>query len=94
MHGLPVEFEFDTIKSAANKNKHGVDFIEAQQLWDDGNLVTLPSKYPYEPRYISIGTLNEKYWVAVFTERDSKIRIISVRRARDNERAMYERNKC
>jgi uncharacterized DUF497 family protein len=94
MQSSLVEFEFDPIKSEGNRSKHGIDFIEAQKLWDDGNLVTIPSKYPDEPRYISIGTLNEKHWAAVFTERNARIRIISVRRARDNEKELYERNKC
>jgi uncharacterized protein len=88
-----MEFEFDPIKSEGNRNKHGLDFVTAQQLWQDGNLITLPSNYPDEPRYISIGVIGEKHWAAVFTERGTNIRIISVRRARDNEKELYERNK-
>ena len=33
--GARVEFEFDATKSAANRAKHGIDFVEAQSIWND-----------------------------------------------------------
>lgn len=85
-----MEFEFDRNKSTANKNKHGINFVEAQKLWDDTNRIEIPAKFLDEPRYILIGKIKNKYWTAVFTYRNNKIRLISVRRARKNEEEIYE----
>jgi hypothetical protein len=85
-----VEFEFDTRKSKSNKKKHGIDFFEAQALWDDLDLIVIPVKTIDEPRFIVIGRINQKSWSAIITYRNNKIRIISVRRARMEEVDIYE----
>ncbi len=85
-----MEYEFDEAKSAANKAKHGLDFSEAQKLWQDADAVEIPAKSDVEQRKMLIARIEEKIWSAIFTERENKIRIISVRRARTNEEAMYE----
>ncbi len=87
-----MEFEFDPAKSDVNKAKHGIDFIEAQTMWDDTGLTILPSKYLEEMRYLGIGVIESVHWTVIFTERDSAIRLISVRRSRENEKAIYEQN--
>ncbi len=84
-----MEFEFDPQKSKKNKEKHGIDFIKAQKLWEDPYRIEIPAKYVDEPRYLLIGRIKEKYWSAIFTYRSNKIRIISVRRARKNEKEIY-----
>ena len=84
-----MEFEFDPQKSKKNKEKHGIDFVEAQKLWEDPYRIEIPAKYVDEPRYLLIGRIKEKYWSAIFTYRSNKIRIISVRRARKNEKEIY-----
>lgn len=85
-----MEFEFDSKKSDSNKQKHGIDFYEAQALWDDPDLIEIPVKTVDEPRYLVIGKLAEKYWSGVITYRGEKITIISVRRARKEEVEIYE----
>ena len=85
-----MEFEFNPDKSKTNKEKHGIDFIEAQQLWEDPYRIEIPAKYLDEPRYLLIGKIDDKHWAAIFTYRKNKIRIISVRRARKNEKEIYE----
>jgi len=85
-----MEFEFDPNKSKSNKEKHRIDFLEAQKLWQDPNRIEIPTKYLDEPWYILIGKIKDKYWSAVFTYRKNRIRIISVRRARKNEKEIYE----
>jgi uncharacterized DUF497 family protein len=85
-----MEYEFDEAKSAANKAKHGLDFSEAQKLWQDADAVEIPAKSDVEQRKMLIARIAGKIWSAIFTERENKIRIISVRRARTNEEAMYE----
>ena len=85
-----MQFEFDENKSKVNKQKHGIDFFEAQKLWNDPDRIEIPTKYLNEPRYVLIGMINEKYWSAIFTYRNKNIRLISVRRSRKNEKEMYE----
>ncbi len=85
-----MEFEFDPAKSAANKAKHGVDFEEAQALWLDLRRLEIPARQMDEPRFLVIGSIDDKYWSAVVTYRDDVIRLISVRRSRDEEIALYE----
>ena len=85
-----MEFEFDPAKSAANKDKHGIDFVEAQSLWLDGGLVDAPIPSEHEPRFLVISRLEGKYWTAICTLRGEAVRIISVRRARKTEVMFYE----
>jgi hypothetical protein len=85
-----MEFEFDPVKSAVNKEKHGIDFYEAQKLWDDADFIEIPVKTVDEPRFLIIGKISEKLWSGVFTYRGAKIRIISVRRSRKEEIGIYE----
>lgn len=85
-----TRFEFDEAKSQANLSKHGINFVGAQLLWDDPNLLEIPAKTEDEPRYLMIGLINGKHWSAVVTYRDASIRLISVRRSRIDEVALYE----
>lgn len=85
-----VTFEFDETKSQANFSKHDIDFIDAQLLWNDPWLVEIPAKTEDEPRYLVIELINGKYWSAVVTYRGANIRLISVRRSRTEEAALYE----
>lgn len=85
-----MDFEFDPKKSDINKKKHGIDFYEAQVLWDDPDLIEIPLKTSDEPRFLVIGKISEKYWSGIITYRSSKTRIISVRRSRKEEVDIYE----
>jgi len=85
-----MSFEFDSRKSAVNKEKHGIDFLEAQGLWDDPDVLQIPVKTSDEPRFLVIGKILETYWSGVITYRGEKIRIISVRRSRKEEVVLYE----
>jgi hypothetical protein len=86
-----MEFEYDWRKSEINRRKHGIDFERAQRLWEDPGLVILPSRFPDEPRFLAIGRIGNVHWTAIFTERSDFIRLISVRRAREEERILYGR---
>jgi len=85
-----LPFEFDSRKSNSNLKKHGIDFVEAQLLWLDPNLLEIPAKTIDESRYLMVGKILDKHWSAVITYRNENIRIISVRRARDEEIEIYE----
>lgn len=83
-------FEFDLAKSVANLAKHGIDFEQAQALWDDDRLLTLQSPMDQdEVRWLVIGRIGEAGWTAIITRRGEAIRIISVRRARRQELELY-----
>lgn len=86
-----MRFEFDASKSAKNKAKHGIDFLEAQALWDDPDRLEVAARSDVEPRSIVIGRIDRTTWAACVTYRHEKaIRIISVRRARAREEQEYE----
>ena len=80
-----MEFEFDQAKSEANRLKHGIDFVQAQELWKDLYALQIQAKSDTEPRFALIASMQGKVWSVFFTERNSKIRIISARRSRTNE---------
>lgn len=83
-------FEWDPAKSASNKLKHGIDFEEAQAIWQDQSRIQINVNRVDEPRYLVIGMLNGRMWTAVGTTRSGAVRIISVRRSRKEEVAQYE----
>ena len=84
------EFEYDIVKSKTNKEKHGIDFEEAQELWDDEKRLVINADSSTEKRTATLGKIGDKYYFAVSTERGDNIRIISVRRARAKEVLEYE----
>lgn len=85
-----MDFEFDPRKSERNQQKHGIDFVEAQALWDDPDLLEIPARTTDEPRSLVIGKIGETHWSGIITYRGEKIRIISVRRSRPEEVDLYE----
>ena len=85
-----MKFEYDEDKSTKNKQKHGIDFEEAKSLWKDEKALIVPANIvDNEVRYALISKFNEKCYVAIFTLRNEKYRIISVRRCRKNEEKDY-----
>ncbi len=85
-----MKFEFDRGKSAANLRKHGIDFVDAQQLWADPDLLEIPARTTDEPQFLVVGRIGSKYWSAVITYRGNRLRLISVRRSRSEEVVIYE----
>ena len=83
-------FEYDENKSQSNFKKHGIDFLEAQKLWHDPNLLEIPARTQDESRFLVIAKIDEKHWSGVITYREPNIRIISIRRSRTEEIALYE----
>jgi hypothetical protein len=80
-----MKFEFDPAKSAANLAKHGIDFEEAQAIWDDDGLIVASARAEDEPRWLAVGRIGRRHWTAVYTLRNGTVRIISVRRSRGDE---------
>ena len=85
-----VDFEYDPDKSKTNMDKHGIDFDEAQNLWDDAYKILFPVVLKGESRVLMVARYQGKHWTAIYTMRGEKIRIISVRRSRQKEVQYYE----
>ena len=85
-----MEFEFDPVKGASNLDEHGIDFDTVQAIWQDVMRVEVPARTADEPRWLVIGQINGKHWSVVMTRREQRVRIISARRSRKEEVALYE----
>ncbi|MGE9294591.1 MAG: BrnT family toxin [Puniceicoccales bacterium] len=85
-----MRFEFDPKKSHANRDKHGIDFLTAKELWNDPDAINIDARSDDEPRFALIAKIQNKHWVAFYTIRADNIRLISVRRARKKEKEFYE----
>ena len=84
-----MEFEFDEKKSRSNFEKHGIDFSQAQALWLDPKRLEVTARSESEPRFALIALYENQLWTAIFTLREERIRIISVRRSRHEEEQRY-----
>ncbi len=87
-----MQFEWDERKRRINIKKHGIDFLDAPEIFQGPMLVNLDEKNDYgEDRYIGIGFLRNKAVVVVFTELHSEItRIISLRKATKDEEKRFK----
>ncbi|MCK4401946.1 BrnT family toxin [bacterium] len=88
-------FEWDEKKAKKNQTKHGVSFNEASTAFGDPLSLTMydPLHSDDEDRFVLIGnSMNNRFLVVVHTERNDNIRIISARKATNNERKHYENN--
>ncbi len=85
-----MEFEFDPDKSRSNLEKHGIDFTTVQALWDDALRVEVLARTVDEPQWLVVGQIAGKQWSVVVTYREHRVRIISARRSRKEETALYE----
>jgi uncharacterized DUF497 family protein len=86
--GSILEFEWNSDKNESNLAKHGVDFEDASRIFY-GSILVRRSNRNNEERWIAIGSLERKLVAVVFTRRADVIRIISARRARQNEEREY-----
>ena len=85
-----MDIEYDRNKSIQNLEKHGINFEQAQALWNDPRLLEIPARTEQEPRSMLIGKIGGRHWSAIVTYRNNTIRIISVRRSRIAEVNLYE----
>ena len=87
-----MQFEFDPGKGATNRAKHGIDFLQAQELWEDPERVEVPARIVGEARWLLVARIGEVHWSAVVTYLDLRVQIISVRRSRSEEVRIYEQD--
>lgn len=85
-----VYFEFDPGKEKQNQERHGIDFQEAQRLWDGPHVIIPAKNIREEGRWAILGKIRGKVCIAIFTMTARAIRIISCHRAdRRWERIFY-----
>lgn len=84
-----MEVEYDPAKSEANLRKHGIDFDQATRLWLDERRLAVPARSTTEPREALIAELEGVLWTAIYTVRGGVVRLISVRRSRNEEKEGY-----
>jgi uncharacterized protein len=90
---MKTRFEYDQKKEKTNLEKHGIDFKNGISIFSDPNAIELHAKWiDGEKRFAVIGQYNEKVWTLIYTPRQEKKRIISIRRARKEEITLYEKN--
>ena len=87
-----MKFDFDPDKSRKNREKHGIDFIEARKIWADKGLIKdVPDSHKQGEQYwLAVGEIGGTIWSMIYNRRGDTIWIVSVRRARDYERTEYE----
>lgn len=86
-----MRFEYDEAKSESNLGKHGIDFEEAQELWEDDEMMEFPIEFKGEDRFGVMARYGGSTWVAICTMRGGAVRIISVRRASAKEASAYDK---
>ena len=84
-----MEFEWDAEKSQRTYENRGLSFEDAERIWLDEEAIEVPARSLGEERWARIGTLNGVVHTVIFTKRERKIRIISVRRAKPSEEQYY-----
>jgi len=86
------DFEWDSAKNESNKKKHGLSFEQGSSVFDDSNRLQKINVRGTERRYLTIGKAFKVLMTVIYTVRNLAFRIISVRRARKDEREAYLTN--
>lgn len=87
-----MEIEFDAAKRAKALEERGLDFARAGEVFDGRHFTGQDSRQDYaEDRFITVGLLDARLVVLVWTPRGEARRIISMRKANDREKALYDR---
>lgn len=83
-------FTWDESKRRLNLRKHGIDFREAEEIFDAPTVTSEDSRMSYgEQRLVALGVLNGVVVSMTYTERNGGLRIISIRKALKHETRFY-----
>ena len=83
-----MEFEWDEVERLKVLEQHGIDFVDLDELFDR-DVLYLPARSDGEAREMAVGWTGSMWVAGVFTRRGGKLRLITARRARENERRAY-----
>ncbi len=85
-----MSYEWDEQKRLVNIKKHGIDFIDVPEVFDNDVVIIPDERFDYdETRFILVGILKSQVIVVAYTERGENIRIISARKATKNEQIFF-----
>lgn len=84
-------FEYDPNKSRENERRHGINFVQAQELWDSTHIIIPAKNVSWENRYAIVGKIKGKIYIAIFTQREEAKRVISCHRADKRWEKIYEK---
>jgi uncharacterized DUF497 family protein len=85
-----VKIEFDCDKRQATLDHRGLDMARAAEIFAGATLTIADNRKDYgEPRFITVGRLDGRMVVTVWSPRGAARRIISLRKANDREQALY-----
>ena len=85
-----MQYEWDEAKRQSNIQKHGIDFLGIEKVFAGQTITILDDRIDYgEPRFVTVGLLQDRVVVIAHTETDKVIRIISIRKATKNEEIRY-----
>ena len=85
-----MEFDWDEAKREANLRNHGIDFVGIEEVFEGETVTILDDRFDYgEERFVTFGMLDGRLIAVVHTETDELIRLISVRKATNNEEKSY-----
>ena len=83
-------FTWDEKKRKLNLAKHGIDFRDAEAIFDGRLIMVEDTREDYgEPRYVALGLLKDIVVSLVYAERDDQVRIISIRKALKHEARFF-----
>ncbi len=88
-----MKFIWHEPKRQSNLKKHGIDFAEAERVFNGSTFTFEDNRENYgEQRWVTLGLLVMRVVVIVHTETEDEIRIISMREANKNEQRLFFRN--
>jgi uncharacterized DUF497 family protein len=92
MYTFHVQFEWDEAKRASNLAKHGIDFVDAMEMFAAPMFVKSDERKDYgEPRWQGLGIVQGRLMVVAYTKREpNTVRIISLRKANRREKDFYQ----
>jgi uncharacterized DUF497 family protein len=92
MYTFCVQFEWDEAKRAGNLAKHGIDFVDAMEMFAAPMFVKSDERKDYgEPRWQGLGIVQGRLMVVAYTKREpNTVRIISLRKANRREKDFYQ----
>ena len=85
-----MKFEWDEQKRLINLQRHGIDFVDARQVFESDIYTFIDDRFDYgEIRFVSFGLLDGEIVAIVYTEHEEIIRVISIRKTTKNEQQIY-----
>ena len=87
-----MDYQWDGEKRRENRRKHGVDFAAMRRFQWRTAIIDFDDRHD-EPRWVARGFIGSVLHVAAFTERDDKIRVISLRKANAREKREYAQDR-